>query len=120
MKTVKFGVIGVKGIGGTHIKGILSAEGAELLAVADIDEEAGRSAASDHDAKWYRNYEDILELDELDAVTICTPHFLHYPMAMIDRSIDRPSQRTESKYAERKESSYTKMEKPDARYQANP
>jgi len=82
MEKVRLGVIGVKGIGRTHIKGIASAEEAELFAVADIDEEEGRSVASEHGAKWYRDYEDMLKLPELDAVTICTPHFLHYPMTM--------------------------------------
>lgn len=82
MEKVRFGVIGVKGIGRTHIKGITSTEEAELLAVADIDEEEGRSVASEHGVEWYRDYEDMLKLPELDAVTICTPHFLHYPMTM--------------------------------------
>ena len=81
MEKVRFGVIGVKGIGRTHIKGIASTEEAELLAVADIDEE-GRSAASEHGVEWYRDYEDMLKLEELDAVTVCTPHFLHHPMTM--------------------------------------
>jgi len=82
MKKVRFGVIGVKGIGRTHIKGIASTDEAELLAVADIDEEEGRSVASEQGVGWYRDYGDVLKLEELDAVTICTPHFLHYPMTM--------------------------------------
>jgi len=82
MDKVKFGVVGLKGIGRTHIEGITSTEEAELLAVADINEEEGRTVSSKYGAKWYRDYERMLELEELDAVTICTPHFLHYPMAM--------------------------------------
>jgi len=86
MDKVRFGVIGVKGIGKVHIKGILSTEEAELLAVADIDEEEGRSVASAYGVEWYNDYEKMLELEELDAVTVCTPHFLHYPMVM--RALD--------------------------------
>jgi len=82
MKKVKFGVIGLKGIGQAHIDGIVSTEEAELLAVADINEEVGISVASKHGVEWYKDYEKMLELEDLDAVTICTPHFLHYPMAM--------------------------------------
>jgi len=82
MHKVRFGMIGVKGIGKTHINGILSTEEAELLAISDINEEEGRSAASTYGVKWYNDYEKMLELEELDAVTICTPHYLHYPMVM--------------------------------------
>jgi len=82
VRKVGFGVIGVKGIGKNHVNSILSAEGAELVAVADINEQEGRSTASSCGVEWYRDYEKMLELKELDAVTICTPHFLHYPMVM--------------------------------------
>ena len=82
MGKVKIGVIGVKGIGKTHIDAIVSSENAELFAVADINEEVGKDTASSYGVKWYRNYEDMLEEKDLDAVTICTPHFLHSQMAL--------------------------------------
>ena len=82
MEKVKIGVIGVKGIGKTHINAIVSSENAELFAVADINREAGKTAASNYGVEWYRNYEEMLEQKDLDAVTICTPHFLHSPMAL--------------------------------------
>jgi len=82
VEKVKIGVIGVKGIGKTHINAIVSSENAELFAVADINREAGKTAASNYGVEWYRNYEEMLEQKDLDAVTICTPHFLHSPMAL--------------------------------------
>jgi len=82
MKRVRFGVIGVKGIGRIHIDSIVSSENAELFAVADINEELGKTTASKYGVEWYRNYEKMLEVGELDAVTICTPHFLHHRMAL--------------------------------------
>jgi len=82
MKKVKFGVIGLKGIGQTHLNAIVSAGEAELLAVADINEEVGTSVASKYGVEWYKDYEKMLERKDLDVVTICTPHFLHAPMAI--------------------------------------
>ena len=82
MEKVKIGVIGVKGIGRTHINSIVSSENADLLAIADINEEAGKTAASNYKVEWYKNYEEMLELEDLDAVTICTPHFPHSQMAL--------------------------------------
>jgi len=82
MEKVKIGVIGVKGIGRTHIDAIVSSENAELFAVADINRETGVTVASNYGVEWYRNYEEMLEEEDLDAVTICTPHFLHYQMAL--------------------------------------
>jgi len=82
MEKIKIGVIGVKGIGRTHINAIVSSENADLLAVADINEKAGKTVASNYKVKWYKNYEEMLRLEDLDAVSICTPHFLHSQMAL--------------------------------------
>jgi predicted dehydrogenase len=82
MEKVKFGVIGVKGIGKTHMDSIVSSKNAKLTAVADINEAEGRTAALKYGVEWYRDYEKMLEQKNLDAVSICTPHFLHCPMAL--------------------------------------
>ena len=82
MGKVRFGVIGLKGIGRNHIRAITSIENAELAAVADINEEVGKAVSSEYDVEWYRDYVKMLEEASIDAVSICTPHYLHHPMAM--------------------------------------
>lgn len=82
MRKIKFGVIGLKGIGQTHISQITTSENCELAAVSDINEEIGKIIASKYNVKWYKNYENMLEEKDLDAVSVCTPHFLHFPMTM--------------------------------------
>lgn len=82
MHKIRFGVIGLKGVGRTHIDGIVKSKSAELVAVADINEEVGRAVSAKYNVEWYRNYEDMLGIRDLDAVSICTPHFLHFPMAI--------------------------------------
>lgn len=79
---VNLGVIGVKGIGKNHIKSIQRVEEADLVAVADIDESAGRATAEECGVKWYADYEEMLRRDDLEAVCVCTPHYLHAPMAL--------------------------------------
>ena len=82
MGVVKFGVIGVGGIGRTHMESVRKAENAELSAVADINEAIGRERAEQFNVKWYADYEEMMEKEEIDAVTVCTPHFLHAPMTV--------------------------------------
>ena len=82
VEKVRFGVVGAKGIGRTHMEGIASCGNAELVAVADINEAEGKAAASKYGAEWYLDYEKMLGRKDLDAVSICTPHFLHCPMTL--------------------------------------
>jgi predicted dehydrogenase len=83
MVKVNFGVIGVKGIGKNHIESIKRIKEADLIALADIDETAGKAVAEQHHAKWYADYTKMLEQSDLDAVCICVPHFLHTPTALL-------------------------------------
>jgi predicted dehydrogenase len=79
--------IGVIGVGwwanAVHVRGILSHPGAELAALCCRSEEklhaAGREFGVD---ALFTNYEDLLALDDLDAVTISTTHNAHYPAAL--------------------------------------
>jgi len=82
LSKVGFGVIGLKGVGRTHINAIMNVNEAELVAVADIKEEIGREVSSRFNVEWHRDYEEMLKREDIDAVTICTPHYLHHPMAM--------------------------------------
>ncbi len=68
--TVGYGVIGK-----LHTK--IQAELGTLVAVCDTDETALVSAP---DVKKYTDYITMLESEELDAVHICTPHYLHCEM----------------------------------------
>lgn len=84
--TIKYGLVGV-GTGGTFvtraIKQILEPQGvATLEAVCSAHEERAKSFASQWGIKkWFTNYREFLK-SGIDAVVICTPHYLHFPMAI--------------------------------------
>lgn len=82
MEQLRFGVIGVRGMGGGHARSLKSMERARLAAVADLNLAVAEPVAAEHGAKLYADYREMLEKEPLDAVIVATPHFLHGPMAL--------------------------------------
>ncbi|MBI2194240.1 MAG: Gfo/Idh/MocA family oxidoreductase [Planctomycetes bacterium] len=77
-KTVRIGVIGAGGISHAHVAGYRANAGVEIVAVADVmapraEEWAKRYGVS----HWFEDYHKLLEMDELDAVSICTFNRAH-------------------------------------------
>ena len=82
MDKVKIGVIGT-GIGHYHIRGFNKCADAEVVALVDIDEARGREIAKELGVpRTFTNYKEMLAMDGLDAVSICTPNSLHAPIAI--------------------------------------
>lgn len=80
MKTYNVGVIGTGGISNAHIGGITKLPDVKLYAVCDINEQAAKNAAEKHDVPHiFTDYKKMLEMEELDAVHVCTPNFMHMP-----------------------------------------
>jgi len=76
---VRVGVIGAGGIGrAAHLPGYQACETAEITAVADVNEENARRAAEEFDIpNVFTDYRDLLAMKEIDAVSVCTPNFMH-------------------------------------------
>jgi predicted dehydrogenase len=73
--------IGQEKIDASHAGGYASTEEIELVAVADIDEENLTTFGDAWDIPpecQYVGHEAMLEAEDLDAVSICTPSFLHH------------------------------------------
>jgi predicted dehydrogenase len=77
-----FAVVGVKGVGGTHIKAVESLPNARLVAVVDVDEAAARDTAEQHGCRGFTDHEPMLALPEVEIVNIATPHPFHAPIAI--------------------------------------
>lgn len=83
---VRIGIIGVGGIAcGAHIPEICESDGGVLTAVCDIDSGKLNSVGDRFNIpqnRRFTNYRELIECDEVDAVEICTPNYLHVPMAI--------------------------------------
>ncbi len=84
-KTLKVGVIGVGGISHLHLGAYQKNEQAELVAIADISEANLASVGEQYDipeAGRFTDYKKMVKMKGLDAVSICTPNWLHAPVAI--------------------------------------
>ncbi|WP_449355139.1 Gfo/Idh/MocA family protein [Virgibacillus natechei] len=54
----------------------------EIVAVCDIVEERAREAAELYQAKAYTEYETLLAEENIDAVSVCLPNYLHAPVSV--------------------------------------
>lgn len=82
MKKFKVGVIGCGTISSTHLDSIKMCESAILIAVCDNKENYAIAKAEQYGCKYYTDYKEMLEKEDLDVVHICAPHYMHPPMAI--------------------------------------
>ncbi len=82
MKNLRVGIVGCGTIFPMHAQSLKRLKGVELAAVCDIKIERAREKARACRARPYRDYRTMLKAERLDSVHICTPHYLHAPMAI--------------------------------------
>ena len=74
MDQVRLGLIGCGRISKNHFEAVSQIPEAEFVAVSDIIGEKARTAAETYGIKAvYTDYQDMLEKEQLDAVSICSP-----------------------------------------------
>ena len=80
-KQLGIGIIGSGGIAqNAHMPGYKECEalGVKILAVSDVNPDVARKAADMFEVPHvFTDYKKLLEMDEIHAVSICTPNFLH-------------------------------------------
>ncbi len=85
-KKVKVGIIGTGGIAnGAHLPGYSKIpDDCEVVALCDILPEAlNKTAAKYPDIKHkFKDYKKLLELDEIDGISVCTPNFAHHQITL--------------------------------------
>lgn len=80
---LKIGVVGVGWAGQQHIKAFSKVAGVEVVAVAGMESELLAQLQSEFNIpNGFARWEDLLELDGLDAVSVAVPTFLHAPIAI--------------------------------------
>ena len=77
MDRVRYGVIGIKGVGSKHVSMAQEHENVELTALADLDEAAVKAKSEELGVRAFTDYREMLNAGIVDAVSIATPHHLH-------------------------------------------
>ena len=82
MEKLKVGVIGLR-MGEAHLKGYEASNRAEVVAVCDIDRPRLNEILEDREGiDGYIDYTRMLQRDDLQAVSIALPNYLHAPVTI--------------------------------------
>ncbi|MDE0021679.1 MAG: Gfo/Idh/MocA family oxidoreductase [Candidatus Poribacteria bacterium] len=80
---VRFGLIGCGVVSPTHAAALNGIEGVQLAAAADTSQERLDEFTAEFGIpRSYTDYRRLLDDPSVDAVCVCSPHFLHAPMAI--------------------------------------
>ena len=86
MKKANIGIIGLGGIAqGVHIPNLITNPDCEITALCDIDTEKLNMVSNQlgiDESHRFTDYHDLIACPDVDAVEICTPNYLHVPMAV--------------------------------------
>ncbi len=81
-ETLRVGIVGL-GIGRHHLRAYQQIPGAEIVAVADMNpDRLQEHGAANNIPHLYEDYQPLIARDDLDIVNVCTPNFLHAPIAI--------------------------------------
>lgn len=83
---IRLGIIGLGNITqGAHFSYMRNCTGIELVAICDIDKEKLQKVGNEKGIKEshrFTDYEDLINCEDVDAVLVATPHYLHKEMAI--------------------------------------
>ena len=76
-------LVGCGSVAQNHLNAISKLDRVKVVALCDIKPERAISLKERfaHDAVIYESYEEMLDSESLNSIHICTPHYLHFPMA---------------------------------------
>lgn len=79
---LRVGIVGCGNIYPMHAYPVDQLECTELVAVCDNKEERAKAKAEELGCSYYTDYEEMINKENLDVVHICTPHYMHAPIAI--------------------------------------
>lgn len=82
-RTLRAGVIGLGYTGNAHLQGYAALPNVQTVALAGLEDERRNELGATYGVPYlYRDWQDLLERDDLDLISICTPNALHAPIAI--------------------------------------
>jgi UDP-N-acetylglucosamine 3-dehydrogenase len=82
LRKAKMAVVGCGFWGKNHARIYSELENVDLIAVADLNEEAACSLGERHGAEYHGDPTDLIKRDDVDAISICTPTVTHAKIAL--------------------------------------
>lgn len=83
MKTLRIGVVGCGSIAKhRHLPEYHANKHAVIVAVCDVVKERAEQASEQFGGKTYDNYKEMIDREDLDIVSVCTPNYLHAPVSI--------------------------------------
>lgn len=76
-RKLKVAVIGCGCVSNRHIESAIALEESELVALCDNKPEVAKWAGEKYGVKTYTDYNEMFKKEDLDAVHLCLPHYLH-------------------------------------------
>lgn len=98
MEELGVAIIGCGAIHKVHADTVINNPYARLISVVDVNEQKAKAAALKYNCSFYTDYREALKDPGIDVVHICTPHYLHAPMAL-DAMMNRKHVLTEKPMA---------------------
>jgi UDP-N-acetyl-2-amino-2-deoxyglucuronate dehydrogenase len=78
----RVGIVGCGNIFPMHAYPVDALECCELVAVCDNKEERAQAKAADFGCKYYLDYKEMIDKENLDVLHCCTPHYMHPPITI--------------------------------------
>lgn len=77
MKSIRYGIVGVGGMGSGHGRTMQNIKECELAAVCDIVPDVAEMVGEEFDVPYCTDYHDLVDRDDVDCVIVATPHYYH-------------------------------------------
>lgn len=75
--TVRVGFVGAGGMNSAHMKNLAEIKDAQIVAIADLQEERARERAAEYKAKAFTSWNAMLDEVPMDAMYVAVPPFAH-------------------------------------------
>jgi predicted dehydrogenase len=82
MDIVRFGIVGMGGMGNGHAGNMPGIAEARLTAVCDTSPDALRAATEEYEVPGFATHTELLDSGLVDAILVATPHYFHPPIAI--------------------------------------